>query len=226
MCVGANPGHIVLACSNYELVSLNSPQTVVLANAVFLPLRSPVRILGYQQYVNVPIKNRVDGLINSAAASRGRTFTITPANSSAEVAANLNILAYEVFVVYDQPNAPNGTLGTVGTTLNLTLESFARAGGVIVVLDGGTGVAEMDLFMTNAGLLPVTGETNINATQVFNRAPADAIGANVLSPYLTQKETCTFTTSATPDASTVFVITDQVGPPLGSPVVVHRIQLP
>lgn len=226
-CVGAVAGHLVLMCSNYELAPADSPHTRALANAVFLSIRTPVRILAYQQYSVPTNKNKVDALINGAAAGRGRSVQFTAATNPTEVTANLNVLSYDVFLVYDQPNAPAGALGTTGTSWNATLNSFARAGGIVIVMDSGNGIAEMDTFLTNAGLLSVTGETEINGITVFNRAPGDAIGIGVLSPYLTQRETCIFNTSARPNPDMAFVVTTATedGTP-GDPVIVHRIVSP
>ena len=46
-----------------------------------------------------------------------------------------------------------------------------------------------------------------------------------MTPFLPLQDTCTFSTEATPDQTTVFVVTD--GPPdegLGNPTVVHRVR--
>lgn len=226
-CVGAKAGHIVAACMNYQQNFQSSSQTVLLGNAVFLPFANPVRILAYDQYAQSNVRKRVDQTIGWVAAARGRTYNITPVNAAGAVPDELNVLGYDVFLVYDQPNAPAGTLGSIGSSWSTTLDSFARAGGVIVVLSGGDGVGEMPDFLTDSNLLPVSAETDATASQLYNRAPTDAVGLNVLTPFAAMKTTCTFTTSATPDATTTFVVTAQPpGGPLGSPVVVHRTALP
>lgn len=226
-CVGAKAGHIVAACMSYQQNFQSSSQTVLLGNAVFLPFANPVRILAYDQYVQNNVRQRVDQTIDWAASARGRTYTITSVSTTAGVPQKLNVLDYDVFVVYDQPNAPAGALGSDGTAWATTLDSFARAGGVIVVLSGGDGVGEMPALLTNSNLLPVSAETDVTYNQLYNRAPTDAIGVNVLTPFVATRNSCTFTTSVTPDATTTFVITDQ-GPngPVGDPVVVHRTALP
>jgi hypothetical protein len=227
-CVGANFGHTVLACMNYdESGAQNSPQTVLLGNAVFLPLRNQVRLLTYGQHAPAANRNSVNATITRAGNARGQTLMATAAATPTDVVAQLNVLNFEVFLVYDQPDAPAGLLAGIGTSWNATLDSFTRAGGVVVVLSGGGGRAEMDELITNAGLLPVTNEVDITFAQAFNRSPIDAIGVNVLSPFRTLTRSCTFTTTVTPDASTAFVITDAPADAgLGQPVVVHRIQAP
>ncbi len=226
-CVGAKAGHIVTACINYQQNFQTSSQTVLLGNAVFLPFANPVRILAYDQYVQNNARQRADQTIGWAATARGRTYNITSVSTAAGVTAQLSVLDYDVFLVYDQPNAPAGTLGSIGSSWMSTLDSYARAGGVIVVLSGGDGVGEMPAFLTNSNLLPVSTETDVTGSQLYNRAPTDAVGLNVLTPFAAMKSTCTFTTSVTPDATTTFVVTDQPpNGPLGSPVVVHRTALP
>jgi len=226
-CVGAKAGHIVAACMSYQQNFQTSSQTVLLGNAVFLPFANPMRILAYDQYVQSSVRQRVDQTIGWAAAARGRTYNITSVSTVAAVPQKLNVLDYDVFLVYDQPNAPAGALASAGTAWATTLDSFARAGGVIVVLSGGDGVGEMPDLLTNSNLVPVSAETDVTNSQLYNRAPTDAIGVNVLTPFIGTRKSCTFTTSVTPDATTTFVITDQ-GPtgPVGSPVVVHRTALP
>jgi hypothetical protein len=224
-CVGATTGHIVAACMNYEQSFQNTPQTVLLGNAVFLPLPSkdPVRILAFDQYSVQSVENKVDQTIGWAATAKGRTYAITDTASSSQVISDLNVLNYEVFLVYEQPNAPAGTLATLGNSWFTTLDPFVKAGGIVVVLDGAQGIAEMGELTTNAGLLPVTGHTLVTLQTLHNSAPADAIGVNVISPFLALSDSCTFTTSATPGPKTTFVITDSATFGAGAPVVVHRV---
>jgi hypothetical protein len=227
-CVGAQYGHIVLACINYDDPGAqNSPQTVLMGNAVYLPLRNPVRVLVYDQHAPAVTRNGVNTAITRAGTARGRTSMLTTAAAPTDIVSRLNILNFDVFLVYDQSSAPAGALGGIGTSWNATLDSFTRAGGTAVVLSGGAGRAEMDELITNAGLLPVSNEVDITFAQVFNRSGIDAIGVNVLSPFRALTRSCSFTTSTTPDPDTAFVIT--TSPPdagLGQPVVVHRIQAP
>ena len=110
-CVGAKAGHIVAACMDYQQNFQNSSQTVLLGNAVFLPFANPMRILAYDQYVQNNVRQRVDQTIAWSATARGRTYKITSVSTASDVPQKLNVLDYEVFFVYDQPNAPAGTLG-------------------------------------------------------------------------------------------------------------------
>jgi hypothetical protein len=82
----------------------------------------------------------------------------------------------------------------------------------------------MSDLINNAGLLEVSGQRDATAVRLLNRAPADAVGINVLSPFLSISDTCTFVTTSEPSPSTVFVVSPSEE--VGSPVVVHRIALP
>jgi hypothetical protein len=226
-CVGANVGHIVVSCINYRQAAQTSPQTVLLGNTIFLPLRSTVRILAFAQYAVPSVKSRLDTVIGWAGAARGRTYSITDISGPTQVITNLSILDYDVFLIHDQPNAPPGVLAEYGGSWRATLDAFSRAGGVILALSGGVGVQEMDLLLTNAGLLDVEGELDATGATLYNHAPADAIGVNVLSPFLAVRDTCTFSMSTPPDSQTVFVIGNApFGEASARPVVVHRVRAP
>ena len=223
MCVGANVGHVVLACMNYQTPGKNTPQTAVMGNAVLLPIRNPVRILAYTQYVSAASRAKVDQDIGFAAAARGRTYTIAPLANFMTATATLNIANYDVFLIYDQNAAPAGQLATVGGAwqTNSVLQSFTSAGGIVIGLSGGA--SEMDQFFSASGLLDVSAQSSVTGAMLYNRAPADAMGINVISPFLAPADSCTFTTGAVPDADTIFVVRDVPGPAAGKPVVVHRV---
>ncbi|MEZ4224699.1 MAG: hypothetical protein R3B13_27355 [Polyangiaceae bacterium] len=223
-CVGALVGHVVTACMNYAQAFQNSPQTLLLGNAALLPLKDPVRILAYEQYTTAPVKAKVGQALGWAASAKNRNFVITPATTSNDVIAKLSVLSFDTLLIYDQSAAPAGVLGSIGTSLAGPIDQFAKAGGTVVVLAAAGG--EMDELIANAGLLSVSALTAQPTITLYNRAPADAVGVNVLSPFISLNQTCTLTTSATPSTSTVFVVTDAPSPAQGNPVVVHRIQLP
>jgi hypothetical protein len=232
MCVGATTGHVGLFCMNYAAVNPETAHAVLLGNAVFLPLRSEVRILAFTRWAPNAMRSEVDRAIQASATKRGRSRVFTNVNTAAEVNSALNVRDFDVFLVYEQSQAPAGELATLGATLrnSMVLDSFARAGGVIVVLDGAQGSGEMAEFIAAAGLLEVDGHRAIalddTTTRFFNRAPGDAFGINVISPMSPMPFSCVFETSAAPGADTVFVVTDAESPDPGSPVVVHRIFFP
>ncbi len=224
-CVGANVGHVVVACMDYQTPVAGSPQTVLLGNTVFLPIRNPVRILAYSEFATSATRTKVNQDVAYAATARGRSYAITQSATFADVTAKLNINDYDVFVIYDQTAAPTGQLATVGAAwqTSTVLSSFSAAGGVIMALASGTENDEMDQLFTQSGLLDVSALTTAAGKTLYNRAPADALGVNVISPFLAPQSSCTLTTSATPDSDTIFVIQDAAAPADGSPVVVHQV---
>lgn len=225
MCVGATSGHIVVACADYRQSFQSSPQTTLLGNAIFLAPKNPVRVLAYEEFANETVTTQVDQTIDWAGQARGRTATITKASSAGQVTADLNIFDYEALLIYDQQFGNAGLLSNRALAMQMAIDQFARAGGVVVVL-GGPGGA-MDRFVTDANLLSVSGQTDITFDVVQNVAPADAIGINVLSPFIALNRTCTWTTSTPSDPTTVWVVTDQPGDGgTAAPVVVHRVITP
>lgn len=226
-CIGAQAGHIVAVCMNYAENTPNSQPTNLLGNAVFLPLFNPVKILAYDEFASANPRARVDLTISWASAARGRGYQITSINQPEAVNSQLKKPDYDLFLVYDQPLAPAGTLATYGTQWAKTLESFSHVGGVIVVLSGATGTKEMSQLLTSARLLEVTSESVMSRQQVYNRAPADAIGVNVVSPFLAPRDSCVFTTPTPTDNSTIFVVTDEPESGIARrPLAVHRIAVP
>jgi hypothetical protein len=212
-------------CLDLAQTGQQHPQTVLLGNALFLSRRSPVRVLAYEEHAAAGATGRLVETLNYAVAASGRTYQISTAASAAQVETTLRIGDYEALIVLDQPEAPAGVLGLTGSSWATPLDDFVRAGGTVIVLDGGGGVGEMGALTTSAGLFAIDGETALAQTDlVYNRAPSDSVGVSVLSPFRTLPDSCTFVTTAPADQATIFVVTDSApGGSLGRPVVVHRV---
>jgi hypothetical protein len=225
VCAGSLPGHVVLMCTSLRQARQNHPQTVLFGNAAFLPSSSLVRILTYAEYADPTAEERVVQALDWEAANRGRQFVTTVAGTQSDLPGQLTIHDYDVLVVLDQPNAPAGELAGLGVALKPAIERFVGNGGTVIVLGGAEGVAEMPDFITSAGLLVVEDATSLPpSVSLYVRAPSDGVGVNALSPFQPVGETCTYTTSQSPDPSTVYVITDRpAGGELGGPVVIHRV---
>jgi hypothetical protein len=82
----------------------------------------------------------------------------------------------------------------------------------------------MHELISAGNLLDVTGQTEITGDQVWNNAPFDVLGSNVLSPFLGTSHTCTFDTNVASDNETIFVLTDDEAG--GAPVAIHRVIAP
>jgi hypothetical protein len=190
-------------------------------------MENPVKILAFAQYADSTVRGRVNQVIDWAARARGRTYQIMTVNAPDDVNSLLKKPDFDVFLIYDQQLAPTGVLGGYGTQWGKAIESFSFVGGVIIGLDGNTGVQEMGELLTNAAILPVSGKSSMSRKQVYNREPGDVVGVNVVSPFLAPRDSCVFTTSATTDTNTSFVITDNPTDAADRrPLAVHRITVP
>jgi hypothetical protein len=232
-CVGARYGHIALLCMDLNSSMTDSGASDVLANTVLIPNVNPVKVLAYTRGATPAAVAKVNALINAKAAERGRSVTITEAKTASAVTNNLSILDYQVFLVHDLDLADADELATTATDWesSSTITSFSKAGGVVLVLDGGDGTGEMHEFINAANLLPgltITGQDNITDSTVYNLAGADVLGVNVVSEFLGTSHTCTFGTSGTQDEDTFFVVgnADPKEGSGGDPVVIHRIIKP
>jgi hypothetical protein len=228
-CVGATAGHEILFCMDYRTpATVGTAPEQLLENAVFLGSTGKVRILGYSEFASAPVVTSVNASLTTAAQHRGRTYNLTSATTSLDVANKLSVTKFDVLLVYDQPSAPAGRLAMAGAAIAGAIDSFARAGGIVVVLASNTGRGEMAGFIQSAGLLDATGLGPRTGASLYDRSPADAIGVNVLSPFRAPAQTCAFTTTVQPDGTTVFVVTDSPSSSgtIGAPVVVHRVIAP
>jgi len=225
-CVGARYGNVALICSDVNSANASSSLTTLLGNAVFMSATNPVSVLAYTRGASAAAVTRVNQVIEWAGDARGRSAEITEVRTVSAVTSNLNVDDYQVLLVHDLDQASSGEPAAAATTWESgsALTSFARAGGTIIVLDGADGTAEMHELITAGNLLSVTGQTEITGDQVWNQAPFDVLGANVLSPFLGTSHTCTFDTTATSDNETIFVLTDDEAG--GAPIAVHRVIAP
>ena len=105
-CVGANPGHVALYCLDYAWAQATTAHTVLLGNAVFLPLRSEVRILAYTRYAPAAVRNQVNRVIAWSPTARGKTYRIDPITQANLLSTELNVQDYDVFLIYEQADAP------------------------------------------------------------------------------------------------------------------------
>jgi hypothetical protein len=113
-------------------------------------------------------------------------------------------------------------MATTGTLWNAAMTAFAKGGGTIVALDGGSPGRMRDL-LTNGGLLDVTDETDVTGSQVYVDAPTDVVGQNLPNVFAAKKTTVAFTTTQMRDNYHVFVVTDATGM---LPIVVHTVPRP
>ncbi|HKQ68910.1 MAG TPA: hypothetical protein VJT73_06215 [Polyangiaceae bacterium] len=224
-CVGAGFGHQIAIGMDYTDSTLSdvSAQLTLLANALLLPNRASVRVLAYDEFADAGTVTRINGFLGSIASTKGRTLTFSLAGKAADtwkaIPAMLAVATYDVLLVYDQSSAPTDQMATTGTLWNGAVDSFAKGGGVVVALDGGSPGKMID-FLTNSGLLAVTDEVDVVGTQLKVDAPTDGVGVGLPNVFIGKKSSIAFVTTQVPDNRHVFVVKDNAGV---LPVVVHSV---
>ena len=218
ICVGKGFGHEIVIGMDYTdpLIVQTSAQVQMLANSVLLVNQPTVEVLVYDEYSSAALVASLENWIGMMGAARKVKFTRVKDWMS--VPSQLAVTQYQVFLVFDQIGAPVDHMATCGTLWNGAIDSFAKGGGVVVVLEGGTG-HNVDL-LTNGGILPVTGETSVAGTQVMVDAPTDVVGLYLPNVFAARKNSVSFTTTQVADSRHVFVVKDSAGV---LPVVVHSV---
>ncbi|MBI2388821.1 MAG: hypothetical protein HYV09_04310 [Deltaproteobacteria bacterium] len=219
-CRGARAGHVVIIGHDYVGAAPSLAVGRVVVNAVFLPPKNPVRVLAYEQYADAAAISSVKAILDAGALGSGRTYVKTTSTTLVDFRDRLRIDDYDVALIFDQPSAPAGALDTVGADMKLSLDSFSRVGGVVVVLDGGGGVGQMPSYLTSAALLATTGQTTVTGKALDVVAPGDAVGVGVLTPYSAPSRSVSLTTTEPPSSSLITVVSE---PTSSKPVVLHRV---
>jgi hypothetical protein len=203
-CQGSTAGVIIALGHDFATASASDGETHLLYNSVFFN-STTVRLLSYEHYVTPVAVANAKSLLTSYATANHNTLTITTTVSDTYIPTTLNTKTSDAVVIWDQPNAPSGTLGILGTSWAAALTEFTQGGGVVIVIDTATGVAQMPALETNAALLAVTGHA-----VVANDTPATAVldGENLVhgmfNVYVAETNSAWFSTSEPASATTVF----------------------
>jgi hypothetical protein len=223
-CVGKGYGHEVVVGTDYADPTLaqSSALVTLLGNAIFQTVATAVRVLAYDEFAEPATVTRIEGWLSTMATGRGKSVTISKASDWTVIPQQLSVAQYQVLLVYDQALAPSDQMATTGTLWNAAMNAFAKGGGIVVVLDGGS-AGRMKEFLTNSGLLEVTDQTDVTGTQLNIDAPTDVVGQNLPNVLAAKKTTVAFTTTQMRDNYHVFVVTDATGM---LPVVVHSVPRP
>jgi len=218
-CRGAKSGHVAVLGHDYS-TSPTAAATQVVSNAVFLPSRSPVRVLAYDGWADPVAVANVTAILDGTTKKTGRTYTRKTASTTTSVIDKLNVDDFDVLLVYDQSKASSGTLALDGAALQKTLTSFTQTGGTVVVLDGAGGTGEMPKLLTASGLLNVTAHTSVTGLAALVVAPTDALGNDVITPYYAIARSTTFVTTDAPSPTAIVVVEEEKS---SQPIVIHRI---
>lgn len=153
ICADASAGHVFVIGHGYA--TSNPALDRLLGNAVLTSDRNPVRVLAYTGQTPANMVAGTNAAMDRAAAARGRTISRTVITGSADVAINLPNA--DVFVVYAQTLAASDYLAALGGEWSYRMDSFARRGGVIVVLDAPSANTGTPQVLVASGLLALTG---------------------------------------------------------------------
>jgi hypothetical protein len=196
-----------------------SAQARVIVNAMLLPLSNPVRVMSFEHYSDATAVSNVKTIVQNAAKQLGRQISFTAIVSDNQVTQQLDITSYDVLFVPDQGNAQQGTMSTLGSSWKQSgaIDSFVKAGGVVVALDGAAGTGEMPDFFTQSGLLSVSSHKALKSPSLIVVAPNDAIGSGVVSPYVPTNGTVSMQTEAN-GGNVTWVVKNG-----NDPVVVHKV---
>jgi hypothetical protein len=222
LCQGAAPGDVVLVGADYRQVNGGSAQARVLTNAVLIPSSNPLRVLSYERYAEFTSVMNVKSLVTAAAGARTVSYSVS--NDAAALASADLAKDFDVVLVYDQRNGDAPTLQAEGATWKAPLGTFAKAGGVVVVLDGNAGNGNMPALLRSSGLFDVTAHASLTpGSRVAILAPNDVVGTLVPSPFGVFQRAASFTLTEPNGGDVTYVAAVDLNPGIGSPVVVHRI---
>jgi hypothetical protein len=166
VCADATAGHVFAIGHGYA--TSNAALDKVLGNAVFMNERTTVRVLAYAGQAPASMVAGANAAMDRYAAAHGRTIQRTVITGSADVAVNLPNA--DVFVVYPLTQAPSDYLMALGGEWAYRLDSFARRGGTIVVLDApssNTGTAQV---LVTSGLMSLTARANAGGVAFIGNA--------------------------------------------------------
>lgn len=214
-CQGATPGDVVAIGHDFAPAWPGSAQAKVLVNAVSIPTSDPIRILALESGAPGASVAQANAIITAGVAPRTVAFTNATAADLESTTLNL---AFDVVLVHDVTFADPAA---VGAKWSASLGRFTEKGGVVVMLDGAS--ARMPELVSSTQLLSIGGHAVLPAgTHVVVDAPADVVGAQVISPYSGPGTAVTFS-GVTFGPNVTAVVRSEAGGVLGDAVVVHRV---
>jgi len=184
---------------------------------VFLGASSLVRVLVYEGLADAAPGGAI-AHVNAAidTVARARPWTRTVLGDPARLSAELSIDRYDVVLVHEQTHASDAQIAALAAQFGDALASFARAGGVVVVLDGPRHNKGTWPVACATGLIEATGATDVTDRTVRLAVPTDALAVGASTLYQAERTSVRFAGAA---AYGVFLEGDE-------PVVLHRAVIP
>lgn len=178
VCVGALAGHVVAIGHDYE--NHNPAMRRLLANAASLGAAKDLAIARLRGSATAAAHTGTGSALANGMQQVGRTWHAVqlPATPSAEALVDVDVVVVEAQV------GDGEAARSLGQAWSAPFDGFVRNGGVVIVLEGGSGVSYR--FSAAAGLYvadPPLDATGLRATIVD---ASDAVTQQVVSPYLAE----------------------------------------
>ncbi len=205
MCIAASAGHVVLIGHSYD--NTRAGMNLLVSNSVGIATSSPIEALVYEGDASARS-------ISNINANLGAGVNRTVASDAGQVP--LLLADADVFLVYSQQGSNDSTLTMLGRQWSTALASFLLRGGVVMVFDGGGSHSGTYQILDAAGLLSVSGRTDVSGDTMSVVTASDAVASGVPLNYLGEITTVRFDTT-----ESIVVVSHPEGP-----VVIHRIVAP
>jgi len=211
-CAAGAVGHVVLVGHDYSSSRVGMRR--VAGNAAFIARGAEIDVLVYEGDATTSAIRGVDRALDQVADELGRTWSRNVAASAEEVPLRLSEV--DAFVVYSQSGATDETLRQLGRDWQLSMMTFLRRGGVVLVLDAGGDHAGTWQILDEAGLVDVDARASIDLEDLDVVDFGDPVASGVPLRYRAETSSVRFESD-----DDVVVVTHPLGP-----VVIHRTVTP
>jgi hypothetical protein len=217
-CQGSVAGNVMVIGHDFQVAKAADEETKLLTNSVFYN-SGAVTLLSFEHYADPPTVANALAILHAYATV---PFTVQPLQDDTSLASDALLAGANVVIVWDQPNAPAGKLGALGSAWAPHLSAYVQGGGTVIALDADQGIGEMPALVTNAALLAVTGHGSVTPG-----SPVDvpyfglSIARGMTSVYAVEKDSAWFSTSEAASLKTLFVA--NVQGQTGELIAVHKV---
>lgn len=192
-CRDSRGGHVVLI--GHSFARSRPDQDRLIGNAVFLATTTVPRVLVYEGAADPAAIVNVDMAITSVAGAR--TWVRTVVTDATTLSSTLSIDRFDVMLILEQSTATDAAISSLAVNAGAAMANFARAGGVVIVVDGPQHNGGTYPVMAATMLLNPTAIRNVdNAIVVRNPAAAtDAVAVGVRASYRAAVTSVAFTSA-------------------------------
>jgi hypothetical protein len=204
-CQGVVAGNIMVIGHDFKDTVSSDQEALLLTNSVFYnysPTKpESVLVFSYEEYADPTVVANGIAILTAT----GLPMTIKHVTDTTTFTIDSQLTTAGAVLIWDQPTAPPGTLGSLGTAWAPHLSSYVQGGGIVIALDADEGAGEMPALITNAALLNVTGHGTVPSGSVANVPFPLGIARGMFSLYVVQDDTAWFTTSEPMSTSTLYI---------------------